>query len=450
MAFRKFPNNFMWGAAASSYQIEGAWNEDGKGESIWDRFCSRPGQVANGDTGEIACDHYHRWKEDVNLLKELGVKAYRFSVSWPRVLPGGHGQANPRGLAFYERLVDALLEASITPMLNLYHWDLPQELQDAGGWPARITTDRFAEYSDLMFRTLGDRVPYWVTFNEPWVISFLGYANGQMAPGISDHTQAYQTAHNLLVAHGKAVQAFRTRGLKGQIGIVLNTEYPVPESESQPDVDACRRFFEQYVTLFADPLFRGCYPAMLMDWIGPAAPKIEPGDLELIRQPLDFMGMNYYTSRKVGYDSAGGHLKARVSPLTMPMSGYTDVGWGIYPAGLTAMLRHYSETYPGLPPLFISENGAAANDVPDEKGFVADWERVAYLRAHIQAASDAIAAGVDLRGYFVWSLMDNFEWAEGYRPRFGIVRVNYETQQRIPKQSFAWYKQVIAENGLWE
>lgn len=451
MAFRKFPEGFIWGVATSSYQIEGAWNEDGKGESIWDRFCHQPNRIANGDTGDVACDHYHRWSEDLALLKTLNVRAYRFSISWPRVLPEGKGKPNPKGLAFYQRLVDALLEAGIIPFVNLYHWDLPQALQETGGWPNRDTVEHFVEYAVLMLETLGDRVPYWITFNEPWVISFLGYADGMMAPGLCDYTQAYQTAHHLLLAHGKTVQAFREwRNRGSKIGIVLNVEYPEPETDSPADRDACQRFLEQYVSLFADPLFKGQYPQMLMDWIGAMAPKIAPDDMTIIGSPMDFVGMNYYTARWVRYSPAG-HLKAFVSPRTMPMSGYTEMGWGIYPAGLTAMLLHYHENYGrNLPPMFLSENGCAARDVPDENGFVADWERIAYLRSHFLAASDAIRAGVDLRGYFVWSLLDNFEWAEGYRPRFGLVRVDYETQRRIPKKSFEWYRQVIVDNGLWE
>jgi len=425
MAFRKFPDNFLWGVATSSYQIEGAWNEDGKGESIWDRFCHQPNRVAGGDTGDIACDHYHRWREDVALLRALNVQAYRFSVSWPRVLPEGKGKPNPKGLAFYQRLVDGLLEAGITPFVNLYHWDLPQALQESGGWPQRDTVELFVEYAILMFETLGDRIPYWITFNEPWVIAFLGYGNGQMAPGVSDHSQAYQTAHHLLLAHGQPVQAFRQLARQGQIGIVLNVEYGEPESDSIADQEACQRFMDQYVRLFSDPLFKGGYPQELMKWVGSMSPKIAPDDLAVIPTPIDFMGMNYYTARWVRYDPSGGHLKAAVAPRTMPMSGYTEMGWGIYPAGLTAMLRYYYENYrETLPPMYLSENGCAAYDVPDENGFVTDWERIAYLRAHILAAHDAIRSGVDLRGYFVWSLLDNFEWAEGYRPRYGLVRVD--------------------------
>lgn len=450
MALRKFPEGFVWGVATSSYQIEGAWDEDGKGESIWDRFSHTPNRVLNGDTGDTACDHYHRMNEDIELLKTLGVKSYRFSIAWPRVLPDGRGKPNPKGLAFYERLVDGLLEAGITPNATLYHWDLPQVLQDAGGWPARETADAFARYAGLMFDTLGDRVPFWATFNEPWVISFLGHANGQFAPGIASVPAAYQCAHHLLLAHGKAVQEYRRRSLPGKIGIVLNTEYPVPASDSEADKAAAQRYFEEYISVFAEPLFKGSYPAMLMDWIGPMAPKIEDGDMDLIRQPIDFLGMNYYTSRLVHYSPSGGYLKLQTEPLTLPMSGHTEVGWGIYPPGMTALLRHYSETYPDLPPIYVTENGCAARDAAGTDDFVDDRDRVAYLREHFLAAQDALHAGVDLRGYYVWSFLDNFEWADGYRPRFGLVRVEYATQKRIPKRSFHWYRQVIEDNGVWE
>jgi len=441
----RFPDRFLWGAATSAYQIEGAWDADGKGESIWDRFVRRPCHVLNGDTGDVACDHYHRMPQDVALMKELGLQSYRFSISWPRVVPQGRGPVNEKGLDFYDQLVDHLLTAGILPNATLNHWDFPQALQEAGGWPNRDSADWFAEYARVVFDRLGDRVPLWSTHNEPWVIAFLGYATGLHAPGICDYSQAYQAVHHLLLSHGKTVQLFRQGGYKGEIGIVLNLEHVVPASERKADRAACQRVYEETESLFLAPLFRGHYPEMLFEWIGSHQPRVMAGDLDLIRQSIDFLGVNHYRTEAVSHSIAGSLLKAESTPLSASGWGQTEMGWGVDPPGLTAVLLDLKENY-GNPKMYITENGCAFRDVPDEMGFVADWARVNYLRAHLRAALDAIEAGVNLHGYYAWSLLDNFEWAMGYGPRFGLVRVDYETGMRIPKQSARWYSEAISRN----
>ena len=448
MSILQFPEGFLWGVATSAYQIEGAWNEDGKGESIWDHFVHRPYNVLNGDTGDVACDHYHHMPEDVALMKELGIKTYRFSIAWPRVLPQGRGAVNSRGLDFYDHLVDNLLAAGIVPNATLNHWDYPQALQELGGWPNRDSADWFADYARVVFDRLGDRVAFWATHNEPWVIAFIGYAWGVLAPGICDYSQAYQAIHHLLLAHGKTVQLFRQGGYKGQIGIVLNLGHFEPASDSDADRAACQRAYEENVALFMDPLFKGCYPQMLMDWIGPHAPRTQSGDMAVISQPIDFLGVNYYTTNAISF-SPRGLLKADSATVSTPGWGRTEMDWGINPPGLAALLLHIKEKY-GNPEMYVTENGCALKDAPDEHGFVADWGRVNFLRDHFRAAHEAIQAGANLRGYYVWSLMDNFEWAMGFGPRFGILRVNYDTGARTPKQSARWYSQVIAQNGVNE
>jgi beta-glucosidase len=442
-----FPEGFVWGVATSAYQIEGAWNEDGKGENIWDRYSHRLGNVRNHDNGDIAVDHYHRMPADVALMHTLGLKAYRFSVSWARVLPEGRGRANPAGLGFYDRLVDELLQAGIQPVACLYHWDLPQAIYELGGWPARQTTDFYTDYARLMFDRLGDRVQTWDTFNEPRVTCFLGYGQAVMAPGIADASLAYQTAHHLLLAHGKAVQVFRQGGYQGKIGIILDSEYSRPASDCDEDHAAWQRYYEYDTLFFTDALFNGGYPASHLEWIGPMAPRILAGDMETIQQPLDFLGVNYYRATLISFDPQGGYLKYRSAHRTLPEYGYTELGWGIYPAGLKGVLDSLANRYT-LPELYITENGCAVRDEPDESGFVMDRKRIQFLHDHIAAAYEAIQAGVNLRGYFVWSLLDNFEWSEGYTPSFGLVRVDYATLKRIPRQSYFWYQRVIAANGL--
>ena len=449
MGLLTFPEGFIWGAATAAYQIEGAWNEDGKGENIWDRYCRRPYRILNGDTGEVACDHYHHLKEDVQLMKSLGLNAYRFSISWARLLPGGIGAVNPKGLDFYNRLVDLLLEAGIRPLATLYHWDLPQALQDLGGWGNRLSTDWFCDYARLAFDRLGDRVKLWATLNEPWIVAFHGNAFGAHAPGFADYSLAYQVMHHLLLAHGKAVELFRQGGYPGEIGIVLDIEHVMPASDAPADLDACQRYRQHHSAIGLEPLLRGSYPPAVLDWAGRSAPVIQAGDLAQISRPIDFLGLNFYNAVEVGYDLEGGFLKCRVAQKTLPMHGYTEMGWGIYPPGLLAMLLDVRAQAPGLK-LFITENGCAALDRPDAQGFVADWDRVQYLRGYLTAAHQAIQAGVNLQGYFHWSLMDNFEWGYGYSRTFGLIRIDYKTLARLPKQSYSWYRAAITRNGIEE
>lgn len=447
MTTLNFPKDFIWGVAASAYQIEGAWNEDGRGESIWDRYVHTPYHIQTGETGDNACDHYHRMPEDVAIIKQFGFPYYRFAISWSRVVPDGKGPANKKGLDFYDRLVDELLKAGIQPKTTLYHWDLPQALQDKGGWPTRDTSDRFAEYARFVFDRLGDRVRFWSTHNEPWVAAFLGYGTGLHAPGICDYSQAYQAAHHLLLAHGKTMQVFRQGGYKGEIGLILNLNGLTPASNSQPDIDATQRVHDETHALFLDPIFKGEYPQRLFDFIGSHQPKVKAGDVELIHQPMDYMGLNYYNTDIVSYDVFAGLNKARITPYSAAGWGQTEMKWGIHPMGLKDELVYIKENY-GNPKLYVTENGCAMPDIPDDKGFVADWDRIHYIKSHIHGLHEAIQAGVNVHGYFVWSVFDNFEWERGYGPRFGLIRVNYETMQRIPKQSAYWFSKVVKENSI--
>ncbi len=442
-----FPDGFLWGTATSSYQIEGAWNEDGRGESIWDNFSHQPYNIENGDTGDTACDHYHRMPQDVELMKTLGLNSYSFTLSWPRIMPSGTDQINPKGLDFYERLLDRLLHAGITPVCTLNHWDFPQVLQDKGGWPNRKMIDWFVEYAKVVFEKLGDRITLWSTHCEPWVIAFLGYGTGEHAPGIRDFTQAYQTVHHLLLSHALTVKLYKESGFKGQIGIVLNIDKYVPASDCEGDVAACQRLYSESADLFLSPLFNGEYPESLFDWLGPQKPSIQDGDLETIKGSVDFIGLNYYKSFTVSHSVSGSHLKAKLVPNPAPGWGITEMDWGIDPSGLSSVLMDIKNRF-GNPVLFVTENGCALRDEPDEKGFVNDPGRINFLRAHIQAAYDAIQAGADVRGYFAWSLLDNFEWAYGYSKKFGLVRVDRKSLARIPKQSGLWYSKIAEENAL--
>jgi beta-glucosidase len=449
MGFHRFPEHFLWGAATSAYQIEGAWDADGKGENIWDRFVHQPYRVENGEHGDVACDHYHRWAEDVALMRALGLRTYRFSIAWSRILPDGHGTINSRGLDFYERLVDALLEAGIQPNATLNHWDLPQPIQAVGGWVNRATTDWFAEYADCMFRRLGDRVSCWSTHNEPWVIAFKGYAKGVHAPGLNNLSDAYQAAHHLLLSHGLAMQSYRAGGYPGRIGIALSLNHYIPASPSEADRAACRRAYAEASELFAAPVLLGRYPQDLFDWIGPHQPHIQPGDLVTISEPIDFLGVNYYMTFAAAFSASDGYLKTTISQRSGAGWGHTEMGWGVNPPGLTAVLLDFHQNY-GAPEMLVTENGAAFPDQPDENGFVADIARIRYIREHLLAVHAAIQAGARVGGYYAWSLMDNFEWARGFTPRFGLVRVDFDSLRRTPKQSAGWYRDVIAANGLLE
>ncbi len=443
----QFSKNFLWGVAASAYQIEGAWNADGKGPSIWDTFVRQPDRVLNSHTGDVACDHYHHMEADVALMAELGLPWYSFTISWPRVQPRGRGALNPKGLDFYDRLVDTLLAHGIRPKATLYHWDLPQALQDEGGWPERSLTDRFAEYARVVFDKLADRIHLWATFNEPWVAAFLGYGHGIHAPGICNAQAAYQAAHHMLLAHAKAVQIFREGDYDGEIGLILNLNHVQPASNRPEDLAATERVYAETHSIFLDPLIHGCYPEAFYNWLGPHAPRRAAGDLTQIHGTVDYLGINYYNTDTVAYDISGGWLKARLTPYVAPGWGFTTMGWGINPYGLRARLRDLQTRY-NNPKLYITENGCALPDQPDENGFVADYERIAFLRAHLCQMHAAIEEGANVQGYFVWSIFDNLEWERGYSQRFGLVRVNFDTLARIPKQSAYWYRQVIQHNRL--
>lgn len=447
MTTLNFPKGFIWGAAASAYQIEGAWNEDGKGESIWDRFTRWEAHILNGDNGNVACDHYHRYKEDVALIKSLGIPYYGFTFAWTRILPQGRGTVNQKGLDFYSRLVDELLNAGIQPKGTLFHWDLPQALQDSGGWNSRETVEHFVDYARIVFDHLGDRVKLWATHNEPWVAAFLGYAQGLHAPGICDYSKAYQAAHHLLLSHGRAVQVFRQGGYKGEIGFILNLNGLFPATNSVEDLAATQRVHDETHAFFLDPVFKGTYPQTLFDYIGVHQPKVHANDLDIIRQPVDFFGLNHYNTDTVSYDVFGGLNKARLTPYSAPGWGRTQMNWGIDPDGIKRELIYLKENY-NIPKIYVTENGCAMPDAPDAKGFVADWDRIHFLKAHLHKVHEAIEAGVDVQGYFTWSIFDNFEWERGYGPRFGLVRVDYETMERIPKQSAYWFRDVIQKNSI--
>ena len=475
-----FPEGFLWGVATAAYQIEGAPDEDGKGPSVWDTFSHTPGRVTHGDTGDIACDSYHRMDEDMALLSRLSVGAYRFSVSWPRIQPDGRGPANRAGLGYYSRLVDGLLERGITPVVTLYHWDLPQALQEAGGWAARDTAGRFAEYAAAVAGALGDRVRRWITLNEPWVAANQGYRTGTHAPGIKDPAQAAAATHHLLLAHGRAVPAIRaasppaaaaappatagpsgaTAGPSGaapvQVGITLNlTQVRPADPACAPDAELAAGLDAELNGVFIEPLLRGRYPARLRPERTPAPGVIADGDFAIIGAPIDFLGVNYYAPRIVTArpDGVLGHGEsplqgwpgaASVRPDGMPV---TAMGWLADPEGLRELLLRLRDDAPGLP-LYITENGVACYDYVDPAGRVADSERIAYLGGHLRAAHRAISEGVDLRGYFAWSLMDNFEWAHGFSKRFGLVFTDYGTQRRIPKDSAAWFAEVARTNSV--
>ncbi|MEU8656608.1 GH1 family beta-glucosidase [Actinoplanes philippinensis] len=442
-----FPDGFVWGTATASYQIEGAAREDGRGPSIWDTFSRTPGKVFAGHTGDVACDHYHRYAEDVALMADLNLGAYRFSVAWPRIRPDGTGPVNTRGLDFYDRLTDELLSKGIDPVVTLYHWDLPQTLEDRGGWTVRETAEAFAEYAQVVFGRLGDRVGTWTTLNEPWCSAYLGYGNGIHAPGRRDPAGSLAAVHHLNLAHGLAARALRSAGARS-ISITLNPCEVSPLDPANPaDVDAARIIDGVANRIFFDPILRGHYPADVLEHISRITDLsfIKDGDEEIINAPIDVLGINFYTpsyvSAKPGQPAALDYPGSEGIAFRKPVGPVTDMGWQIEPESLTRLLTRIHRDYPGTP-LMITENGAA---YPEG---VHDPLRIEYVDAHLRACHDALAAGVDLRGYFAWSLMDNFEWAEGYAKRFGIVHVDYTTQQRVLKDSAKWYREVIRRNGL--
>ncbi|WP_019586716.1 GH1 family beta-glucosidase [Deinococcus apachensis] len=428
---KDFPENFVFGVATSSYQIEGATREDGRGPSIWDTFCREPGRILDGTNGDVACDHYHRWAEDLDLMKSLGADAYRFSIAWPRIQPEGRGAVNPRGLDFYDRLVDGMLERGLKPYATLYHWDLPQTLQDAGGWANRDTAHRFAEYARLVAERLGDRVTSYATLNEPWCSSILSYQIGEHAPGLRNRRLALAAAHHLLLGHGEAVSAMREVVGNAELGIVLNLQPTYPASDRAEDVAAAHHADGTFNRWFLDPLLKGEYPDDIWAAYGADVPEVRGGDLACVARPLDFMGVNYYSR---GVNSANGSVRPADS-------AYTHMGWEVYPQGLTDLLVRLKEDY-AVPPLFITENGAAYPDEPNGDR-VHDPERVRYFESHLEAVARAAQHGVDVRGYFAWSLMDNFEWAWGYSRRFGLVYVDYASQRRVLKDSALWYQGLL-------
>jgi beta-glucosidase len=438
-----FPPGFRFGAATAAYQIEGAVREDGRGESIWDRFCRVPGAIAGGDTGDVACDHYHRWREDLDLMAELGLEAYRFSIAWPRVQPDGRGALNAAGLSFYRRLVEGLRERGIEPLATLDHWDLPQALQDSGGWAQRDTALRFADYARGMGEALGDLVDAWVTHNEPWVLSFMGHAQGVHAPGTRDWATALRVAHHLLLSHGLALET----GLPGRVGITLVLAPVHPVTDSDDDRAAARRMDGHMNRWFLDPVLRGRYPEDLVrhyeEHVGPLD-AVQAGDLDVISRPIDFLGVNYYVPLRVRAAASAAPLALETVPGPPPL---TAMGWEVAPEGLHELLVRVRDDYGDLP-IDITENGAAFDDPPPRAGVVDDRQRVAYLEGHLQALARAIADGVDVRRYFAWSLMDNFEWAHGYSKRFGVVHVDYATQRRTIKRSGRWYRSVIERTQM--
>lgn len=435
----EFPADFLWGAATAAYQIEGAWNEDGKGESIWDRFCRTPGKILNGDNGNMACDHYHRYRDDVDLLTQLNANAYRFSISWPRILPNGKGSINQKGIDFYSRLVDELLSKGIQPWATLYHWDLPQALQESGGWANKDVASYFGEYAYQVAEKLGDRVKNWITINEPEIAAFFGNFTAEHAPGIRDERITLHSAHGLLVGHGKAMAAIRGSRPDTKCGIVLSLSPVEPETDSATDFLIAEKVWQRHVKWFLDPLFKGEYPEELVFEYGKNAPPFEPDDMKLISAPADFLGVNYYFRHVVG---ANGQIKK------VRGSEYTEMGWEIHAPALHRLLNRLKRDYENMPAIYITENGAAFADSVLPDGSIEDENRRKYISDHLYAVNRAMKDGVDVRGYFAWSLMDNFEWAHGYSKRFGLIHVDFETQKRTIKASGKWYSRVAESKQL--
>jgi beta-glucosidase len=450
--FIQFPPNFAWGIATASYQVEGGAHEDGRKDSIWDVFSHTPGRVVNGDTGDVADDYYHRWKEDIALMKDLGYKDYRFSLAWPRILPDGKGKINQPGVDFYNRMIDELLGAGIHPLVTLFHWDLPIALSN--GWLNRETAHAFEEFTSVAVKAFGDRVKDWVTINEPFCPSFLGYKYGRQAPGIQHPYQALVAAHHLLLAHGLAVPIIRAECDQARVGIALNEGPFYPLTQSEGDLSAARHADGELNRWFIDPLYGRHYPAdMLLDYVKAGVLKtttpdfIHEGDMEKIATPTDFLGLNYYTRRVIDTSDHSGHFPENVQSQGKPGTTHTEMGWEIFSFGLYETICRAYFTYKPKE-IMITENGASYSDGPDETGKVHDERRIAYLRSHINEVGKAIKAGVPITGYYVWALMDNFEWAFGYTQRFGLVYVDYKTQKRYPKDSAYWYGQVVRSNGL--
>ena len=451
MSIKTFPKDFLWGVATSAYQIEGAWNEDGRGLSHWDTFARTPGKTLNGETGDVACDHYHRYPEDVALMSDLNIQAYRFSVSWTRILPDGGTQVNEKGLDYYKRLVDEVLNAGISPFLTLYHWELPQTLQEQGGWPQRDIAYRFAHLADVVSRALGDRVDNWITQNEPWCSSMLSHQLGYHAPGWRDWTAALQSAHHVLLSHGLAMPAIRANVPNAEVGICPNYEPAYPVTDSAADKEAVRIWDGYYIRWFNDPLFGRGYPADMVDYYTEQGylPKgmdfVKEGDLDLIAAPIGFVGVNNYTRQVVNAGINLDEFQSAANPN--PHAQYTEMNWEVYPNGLFDILTRLHTHY-HAPKIYVTENGCSYSDAPDENGQDQDQRRIDFLQQYLSGVQQAVADGVPVAGYFVWSFLDNYEWTKGYSQRFGLVYVDYETQQRTPKNSAYWYRDVIQRNGF--
>ena len=440
-AYPSFPPGFLWGVATSAYQIEGATREDGRAAGIWDTFATVPGAVRNGESGDVACDFFHRYPEDVALMRELGLDAFRFSVSWPRILPDGRGRVEPRGLDFYDRLVDELLAAGIRPFLNLYHWDLPQRLEDEGGWPSRSTAEAFVELAEAVAGRVGDRVHDWSTHNEPFCAAWLGYALGVHAPGRRDDAAAVAAAHHILLSHGWAVEAIRREAPGARVGIIIDSWPCHPASDDPADVEAAAVGDAIRNRLWFEPVMLGRYPDLALEVLAPLAPPVQDGDMAAIAAPFDWLGVNNYSRSILRADPGGGpplEVRAPAGPLT-------EMGWEVYPDGLYELLVRAHREW-GATSIYVTENGAAFGDIRGHDGRVHDPERIEYLAGYLQAVARAMDDGVPVQGYFVWSLLDNFEWSLGYGRRFGLVYVDYPTLERVPKDSFEWYRGLISAN----
>lgn len=448
----QFPEGFVWGASTSAYQIEGAAHLDGRGESIWDRFCRKPGAVERGENGDEACRHYDYWRSDLALAHSLKLNSYRFSVAWPRIIPGGRGAVNTKGLDFYDRLVDEMLRLSLMPNLTLYHWDLPQALEDKGGWLNRDTAHAFADYAAVVARRLGDRVPMWATHNEPWCTARLGYESGIHAPGRRENAKSVnQVMHHLLLSHGLGMQVLRQLVPKAKAGIVLNLEVVLPNSGSVEDKQAAERRWRSENDWWLEPLFKGRYPLEVWQWKGADTPEVAAGDLELINQPMDFLGLNFYTPARVkAGDPSKGPLHVELVPKSPEAEGQAMPGWEVCPYIAEFLPLEIIRRW-GRIPLYVTENGMALEDeAPDSQGRIHDARRISFLRRHLVHLHRAIDKGADVRGYYAWSLMDNFEWSFGYRLRFGLIHVNFSDSSRIPKDSAYCLKETAGRNAIEE
>ena len=444
---KEFPNDFIWGVSTASYQIEGGWNEGGRGESIWDRYAHIPGNILHGDTGDLACDCYHKAADDLELMKQLHLPAYRFSISWSRIFPDGYGKISQDGIRYYEELISGLLKNGIEPYVTLFHWDLPQKLQDEGGWANRLTAEHFAEYCGLLFQIFGDRVHHWITLNEPWVVSFGAFYENAFAPGGNDFSMAMAVAHGQLLGHGLAVKKFREMGLSGEIGIALSLSPKAPLTEKEEDYRAAVRLDGYMNRWFLDPIFTGSYPADMLELYekrGCIMPDIRKGDMELISAPLDFLGINYYNIDFAEDDPGRWPIGVRTGFANgNPMTHYQ---MPITPDGIRQIIvRCWKDYHPAK--ILISENGASYQDHPDHRGEIPDEQRIDYLYRHIAKIGEALEEGAPVKGYFVWSLFDNFEWKTGFENQFGLVYIDRATRARIPKKSYYWYHDVIRENG---